>query len=763
MLNPIFHNIWIPTATILVACLLALWFAPQKEGRRVWRIAAIRCFAILLFALALFRPAFLEVETEYFSGTVLILLDVSQSMSVRDVEVGGARQLENESRFESARRALEASAPQLDALTKKVRARVWTFDDTTFPTTLEDGSVALPDEPTGRASAIGAALEDSLNEAAGEKILGVVLFSDGAQRATGARTTLPQNAAARLKRMGVPLYPVCFGSSAEDNRVKEAVVEDFQTPQRVFVDTELPVSGSVRLEGLEGAEVPLVLEVEYADGVRERVGETTLRPSRASETFPILLTWLPKRKGEVKMTLRLPPVEGETSLENNELSAFVNIVEGNLPVLYLEGAHRPETGFLRRALLSAREIQLDVFHISAWDAEGRPSMRELLRKPYALVILGDVDASSFSVADWTLLREKIANGTGLLTLGGVQNYGSGGFFGSPMAEVFPIEMDRLERRRPEDPVSPSAQWDRPLKMTPTPAGRRHFALALDANSQTSASLWDTLPLLDGANRFVGIKPGATTLAHCATDEGEIPLLLETIYGRGRVMTLPIDSTWRWVLAGHESAHARFWTQLVFWLAQKENSMEGMVDILMPQRRFSQQQPISFQITAKLSTGENLVERIALSTNPNWEDWDAFLELPDGTREQIALQPESEALRGTISRALPPGDYSIHASVSHAGEKIGDAQCRFSVFHYDLEMDSVKADPQMMAALAEISGGEVVSGAALGGLWEKLAEKQNDLKIEREMIISVWDRWYWMLLLICVLSLEWYLRRRIGLV
>ena len=57
-------------------------------------------------------------------------------------------------------------------------------------------SIALPDRPEGRETAIGAAVDDALRQEAGKRLLGVILLSDGAPAGDGP----PRPAAANRRR-----------------------------------------------------------------------------------------------------------------------------------------------------------------------------------------------------------------------------------------------------------------------------------------------------------------------------------------------------------------------------------------------------------------------------------------------------------------------------------------------------------------------------------------------------------------------------------
>lgn len=778
MLQPIFQSLAFLLSAILLLMVAAWWSAPRKDGRKPWGLIALRWTLLLMLACVLARPSCSQIETETYPGNVLILADASRSMEVADASDSTSKP-GTASRFASMRKALADSAPELSGMARSVETEVFAFDQTVRPLTLKpNGKITFPKTSDGSETALGASLLEILRKSAGKKVLGVILLSDGAQRALPPQDALPQTAAQRLNRLGIPLFTVCFGSAGQKNQARDAAVEDFLVDQKVFVNTEVAVSGRVRLEGLAHQEVPVELLVEDASGQMVTADRAVLKPETANETLPVRLSWTPKEVGEVKAALRVPTQNEEVSDSNNQLDAFVTVMKSGLRVLCLEGAFRPETAFLRRSLDSAEEIQLEMIRLqgpgttkkTGISAPETPSLLNLLQKEdYPVIILGDVRADSFSQAELELLAQKVTSGTGLLTLGGLQNYGPGGYASTPLAQILPVRMtpassapNTAKNSAPDATKNAVAShWNLPLRMKPTPAGRHHLALALDPDAAYSAQLWAKLPPLDGANRFPDLKPGAVILASDFTPENqEVPLLLEHSFGRGRVMTLAADSTWRWWLGGFEETHKRFWRQLIFWLANKETALDGTVSVLLPQRRFPQEQAIPFQVSARLSNGETPMPP---KRNSASENWTVRLETPDGTQTELPLTPAGMLMNGKILAGMPEGDYMIHASVTHQGQKIGDSKCRFQIYHHDLELDHAQAEPELMEALALSTGGEAIQPQELSKLWKRLAENRQELKIERKIFLPLWDRWWWMALLLAALTLEWTLRKICGYV
>ncbi len=82
------------------------------------------------------------------------------------------------------------------------------------------------------------------------------------------------------------------------------------------------------------------------------------------------------------------------------------------------------------------------------------------------------------------------------------------------------------------------------------------------------------------------------------------------------------------------------------------------------------------------------------------------------------------------------------------------------------MDNASADPTLLASLTKMSeaaGGRLLAPEELPALLDELAERPIEQMVEREVKETPWDSWPFFLLFIGVLSADWYLRKKWGLV
>jgi len=735
-------------AALVLLALLMLVRTPAKTSpirRRV--LMGLRLAALLMVILAMLRPTFVLTETKQQSATLIVLVDATRSMLVRD-EVNGR------TRWESVKQTLADARPAFKELAGKFEIRAYTFDAEAHAARVDGGAIELPDAPDGRQTAIGSVIEDVLRQEAGKRLLGVLLLSDGAQRAYPPRDLLPQTAANRLRHLGYPLYPLRYGQSRGLGQVQEVAVTELLADQRVFVKNELSVTGQVRIDGYVNRPIPVKLLVENAAGEMEVVDQQTVKATGDGQRIAVKFSYVPQNPGELKINLEAEPQAGELVTTNNRLSTFVNVLKGGIQVLYLEGfPARPEMPALRRSIGASPDVNLRDVVIDVRSPDTRPAGMNEWFKPgkYDVYVLGDIDSTAFRTEELADLAEAISKGAGLIMLGGLHSFGPGGYAKTHLVNVLPVTMGPLERQLPDSPLNDDLHLPGPIKIQPTPEGLLRSSLMLAGTPQQSAAIWAQLPpLRGGANKFSGLKSLAVVLA--TTEQGQ-PLLVSHEYGDGRVMAFAADSTWLWWTHGFEAAHKRFWRQIILWLAKKEESSEGSVWIRLPQRRFEPGQRVEFTVGAQGPTGEPI-------GNATYQ---AEIALPDGSKPPVALIRSDQGGIGSYRETLQSGDYAIHATVTAEGKQVGTARTRFLVLDQDLELDNPVADASMLENLAVMTGGEALVSEELSRTLERLSRQTESLEVQTEVKRTFWDTWPFFLILVALLGTEWYLRKRWGLV
>jgi uncharacterized membrane protein len=747
---------WLIAAIVLALAPLVAWGSArlkQSRGRRA-TLAGLRLLTLLLLLGFLLRPALETRVTKTLPGTLITLADSSRSMQVTDAAGDAAR-------YAAMKGTLDSAAGQLAALDEAWDVHGYAFGENVEPLKFADGRFELPAEPNGSQSAIGAALDDVLSREAQQRIVAVVLLSDGAQRAFAPRDVPPQTAVRRLVADGIPLYTVAYGKPSfgeqADLRMSDLLANDV-----VFADTPATFEGVVSASGYANQEFKVQLLWENADGEMAPVDAGVIAVVPGKTRYPVRMTHTPKQAGEYKVTLAVEGPAGELVTTNNAQSTFVTVMKGGVKVLYLAGAGRPggqpgiEPRFLRPALAGFADLHVDYQPISY--AQPNADYRDRLREEgYDVILLGDVDVSAFNSRTWREMAALVGRGAGLAILGGFHSFGPGGFRDSALADVLPIEMGRAERQLFDEPPRQDMHLPGPLKMLPVEVGGQSHPIMRIKPGAANEALWQELPPLDGANRFDpgALKPAASVVAR-ADDAGRSPLLVLSTWGDGRTAALAVDSTWHWQMEGFGEVHRRFWRQLVLWLAKKDDAAGDPLWVRLDQRRFQQGSRVDFTLGANNPQGEPL---------PSAE-YDVQITKPDGTTETVRTARRGDGAAGSFAETALPGDYRIVVSARAAGESVGTAAARFSVSDQDVELDQPAAEPMLLASLANQTadaGGAGLAPEELPDLLERLKSKSQEFEEHVVETITLWDTWPAMLAFVGLLSTEWFLRKRWGLV
>lgn len=750
----------------VVAALIALLSLRPRFGsltRGRWAVLiALRLAVVLLTLVAMLRPELVYTKVTPQRASLLLLVDDSRSMQVADSRGDAPR-------WDNVKSLLAASADDLDKLSETWDVSAYRFDATTAPLPMEQGEVELPPTPTGEQSALGAALGDVLDRHASGRVLGVLLLSDGAQRAVAPNDLPPQIAVRRMAAENIPLYTFTFGKSGGSDRA-DLAIDDLVTNETIFAEAPTEVRGQLTAPGFANQRVAVQLFWENADKKMEVVDTEQIDTQAGNQSLPVLLRYTPQMPGEYKVTLRVEPREGELVTTNNEASTFVTVRKGGINVLYLVGAKRigggpgPEQRFVRAAVAQSPDVVVERRLLDYRPAE--VDLRDVFEKgDYDVVILDDVDARALSLTSWQAVAERVRGGLGLMMTGGYHSFGPGGFRSTPLADVLPLDIGPAQRQSFDEPPRTDVQLVGPVRMKPAaPIGVRHPIMQL-VDAGDSTAVWNELPPLDGANLIDrrDLKPNAAVLAE-ADDSRRHPLLVAGQSGDGRVLAFAGDSTWRWQMQGFGDAHRRFWRQAILWLAKKDEQTEGRVWIKLAGRRVMRGARVDFTLGAENSRGEPVAAARPTVT----------IETPDGRNVEVRPTRSGDHWSAIFRETDVPGDYRIKVSgtFSGAGDKTvpdtfnGTAEARFLVPNHDIELDRPAAEPSLMTQLAEMTasaGGEALAPEDLPTRLANLAAEPPKLQEEVVAKTTYWDTWPFFLAFVALLGTEWYLRKRWGLV
>jgi hypothetical protein len=232
-----------------------------------------------------------------------------------------------------------------------------------------------------------------------------------------------------------------------------------------------------------------------------------------------------------------------------------------------------------------------------------------------------------------------------------------------------------------------------------------------------------------------------------------------------VLAFAGDTTYRWIVDPEKQRmHSRFWRQMVIWLAKQENA-EGAVWIKPDTRRLPARGDLGFSVGVRSKGGIDL------------KDGTYRVEVvgPDGVKTPVATARTATEDRGTFPKTDVAGEYRITVSGESkdpsTGEMVrGEASARFIVYDEDLEMSRRAADHDFLRKLATAGGGDFHRVEELPAFLrrmqnENLARNKPKLLLRPDWRTNSRSPFFMLFfaLFVTLLSVEWVLRRRWGMV
>ena len=145
-------------------------------------------------------------------------------------------------------------------------------------------------------------------------------------------------------------------------------------------------------------------------------------------------------------------------------------------------------------------------------------------------------------------------------------------------------------------------------------------------------------------------------------------------------------------------------------------------------------------------------------------------MPDGNRKNLKLSQYGEHTRGRFTAPEEPGNYSLEVLAQTDTEPIGTARDTFVILDRDLDLSVPAADPDVMARLAGMtseSGGRVVAPEELPSLLNEIVENLSQYQVEvqtrRQLADTMENSLVVLIGIVVLLSFEWLLRKRWGMV
>lgn len=605
-------------------------------------------------------------------------------------------------------------------------------------------------QPDASVTSFAAILRQGLNNVSTEPCHAMVLISDGADNAAATMHAVLEE----LKQRKIKVYTIPVGGKT----FRDASVQGIEVENILFANEK---SRAVIRFGQNSCAGEKVRVRAYLEEHLFFETDFTLKANADQNELPLEFT--PAKAGVYSLKVEISSLSEDAIPDNNSYTKNFRVVADQIRVLLAFGVPSWEYRYLAGSFSRDNRIKLSVWLGSVDERlyvqsgkpndngevfpylEKLPATAEELNKNYDVVIMSGVDMTTAEPGFAEGLAKFVEEYGGGLVLSSDPVYIPYTLRASALEDLVPVYIPRPVGRSYQDEMqNPKLE---PLKFIVTPDGQGSEMLTFSSEPMENAKIWREMP--DIYSMCVGgrLKPSAITLlATFMNDRRQsYPALVLHSYGRGSVLFLGFDSTWRWRREFGNRYFRPFWGRVVQFIGLPHLLNEAEQSAILPE-------------TENCTAGEKLRIR-ARVFDRNFKPVDqenVTVTIKDQEqREYHILLEKAENRSGMYQGEFVP-DSAGRLTLS-LPDDFNALPVEIRVIKTGSEWLNPAGNDETLKQIAAATGGAFVESVdELPALMPAIAAERRREVIDRT--ISLWDKWFLLLFLLALLTLEWTLRK-----
>jgi len=686
-------------AALIVAVLFALAmylrekkFDKTKPGLNKW-LFALRTLSVFFILLLLLAPIIKNIEEEEQEPILILAEDVSESIAFGM----------DSTKYKKYQTDLKAFKSRLN---EKFTVEHIKFGDQA--TRFQDQNSQLPSSQSTNISNVLSFIESNYGN---QNVGAVVLASDGIYNEgmdpSFSKIQLP-----------APIHTISLGDTTPR---KDVVVKNVFHNKIAYLGDQFSIQVDLSAFNFNGSNAQLIIESKGVKGARVLHSERI--PINANDFFTTKSFVLDADQvGLAKYSIRVAPLTGESTTQNNRRDFFLEVIDGRQQILLLANAPHPDLGALKDIITSNKNYEVQIAY---------PDQTNISYEKYDLVILHNLPSIHFDIAD--VIKRLDAKKIARLFIAGSQI--QGGKFNASQNVV----SIRGESRSTEDVEVQLAQ--------------NFSAFTLSEPLQTKIVRFPPLVALFGT---ATAQPGAEIVFFQKIKRipTSYPLLAYARSSEPKTGVLMAEGIWRWRMQDlienkNKDIVSEVVTKSIQLLTVKDDKRKFRVQL--DKNVYKENEAIRFDAQLYNDAFELINEpdpQISIFDENKKEYKFAFSKISNYYQLNAGFFPE--------------GSYTYKASVNHGGT-LHQVEGSFSVAALQLEQFDLVARHRVMASISKNNQGNNYRQDSISSLVEMI-EKSATMKpviyysATSKPLIHV--KWLFALILL-FLSLEWFLRRYFG--
>ncbi len=529
------------------------------------------------------------------------------------------------------------------------------------------------------------------------------------------------------EKLGIPVFTVGIGDSTKKNdiEIKNVINNEF-----IYAGNPTTILATVLNKGYSDKASQISLYensnlIEQKNIIFDRSGVNS-----------ISFNYTPKQSGEQKLSIKVNNLEGEANFLNNQKVFFINVLSNKINILLISGSPSPDLTFIKNSLTNDENLKVSsLTQIVAGNFLEENSQAKL-DSANIIYLIGYPTASS-SEEFYSKLINKLENKS------------------TPIFFLIngEISTTKLERLKNFLPFSAQRIENNYLQVQPDVQISELKNPTIESNS---SSEWSNLPPISQPLSLITVKPESKIISkiRVGISPRNIPLIISRNFGSKRSLAFIGKDIWKWKLQTTNknlTLFDNFILNSTRWLNAPDDQKK--VKIKTSKKIYSSGEIVEFSAQV-YDESFNPVNDAEVKLNILNKDY----------KTELNLNSVGNGLyEGSISLDKN-GDYLFAGNARMDDKLLGADKGNFNIGDVDIEMLDTRMNYEFLNLLSNQTKGKYFSPENIKELIARLNE--INLKSSKEKLktseIRLWSDEWLLVVVIILFALEWFIRKREGM-
>ena len=668
-------------------------------------LVSLRTLALILLLFVIFEPILTLTKKIVLEPVNLIFADNSRSMQIKD----GTHREESIENF-----LQKANSNNLFS-----NSKLYSFGNEVKPVSIDSLSkINFSEGSTNFSKIFNDVKEDKSN------ISSVVIISDGV-------ITDGTNPLYTAEKLNIPVFTVGVGDTT---RHKDIELKNILYNEYIYAQTPTTIQGTILNNGFGNQST----NVSFYENDLLIEQKTVKLSTDGVQNINFIYT--PQTGGEKKLTIEISNLKGEFTTANNKKIFYINVLSNKIKVLLVSGAPSPDLSFIRNTLTEDKNLSVNsITQIAQNNFLEKNNRKELIDSSQIIFLIG---FPTIQTPD-ELLNEvydaiKNKNKPFFITLSGRTDYS---------------RLKQIQGELPFIAGNPSSGF---TEVQPNISVSESDNPLIQNNSQNPIEAWNNLPPVYQPQANYRAKPEDEIISTVKINNVPInsPLIVSRILGSKRSIAVLAKDIWKWKLQTADdnlNLFDSFILNSVKWL--NTSSKQKQVTIKTSKKNYSSGENIDFTGQVYDETFNPISDaEVKVKVNGEKENYNLTLSAVGNGLYEGSLQ---------INKA---GNYRYSGEAIQNEKELGTDAGKFNIGEVDIEMINPQMNYSFLNSLANETGGKFFNVSDDNQLFSIIKNLNKRASKEKTVVneIKLWSNEWLMAIAILLFALEWFFRKRAGM-